>query len=101
MVTNIQPTSTVSDSNLDRGSEKGAPVKTPAKVEPEAPPPAATPTRGDLRLVIDKDQSGLLFIYKLVDPDTGDVVVEIPRHELRKLGEAPDYRAGSVVSAKV
>ena len=52
-------------------------------------------------MVIDKDPSGLLFVYKLIDPDTGKVVVELPRHELRKLGEAADYRAGSVVSTEV
>ena len=52
-------------------------------------------------MVIDKDESGLLFIYKLIDPNTGKVVVEIPRHELRKLGESPSYRAGSVVSTEV
>ncbi|MEO6339893.1 MAG: hypothetical protein ABIO39_07645 [Caulobacteraceae bacterium] len=51
--------------------------------------------------MIDKDETGLLFIYKLIDPDTGNVVIELPRHELRKLGEAPDYRAGSVVSTEV
>jgi hypothetical protein len=102
MVTNIQPTPTVSDSNLERGSEKGRPAKaSPAKVAPEAPPAPAAAPRGDLRLVIDRDQSGLLFVYKLIDPDTGNVVIEIPRHELRKLGEAPDYRAGSVISAEV
>ena len=102
MVTNIQPTPTVSDSNLGRGSEKGAPAKAPpVKAESDVQPAAAVPSHGDLRLVIDKDESGLLFVYKLVDPNTGNVVVEIPRHELRKLGEAPDYRAGSVVSAEV
>jgi len=104
MVTNIQPTPTVSDSNLERGSEKGRPQTAPAlKATPEAPPAPAPPpaqTKGDLRLVIDKDESGLLFVYKLIDPNTGKVVTEIPRHELRKLGEAPDYRAGSVVSTE-
>lgn len=102
MVTNIQPTPTVTDSNLDRGSEKGRPTKaiTP-KATPETPASEPAPARGDLRLVIDKDESGLLFVYKLIDPDTGKVMVEIPRHELRKLGEAPDYKAGSVVSTEV
>ncbi len=51
-------------------------------------------------MVIDRDKSGLVFIYKLIDPETGNVVIEIPRHELCKLGEAPDYRAGSVVSTE-
>jgi len=98
MINNIQPAPAVSDSNLERNAEKGA-GNQPAPNQPakDSPPAEASTSRSDLRLVIEKDQSGILFIYRLIDPDTGNVIVEIPREDLRKLGEAPNYRAGSVV----
>ena len=101
MINSIQAPAAVSDSNLERSSEKGPENQSPPTQPAKDPPPAkSSPSNSDLRLVIEKDEAGILFIYRLIDPDTGKVVVEIPREELRKLGEAPNYRAGSVVSTE-
>jgi hypothetical protein len=98
MINNIQANQPVSDSNLERSPQKGAENQSPPPVAAkEANSTTTSLERSDLRLVIEKDEAGILFVYRLIDPTTGNVVVEIPRKDLRKLGEAPNYRAGSVV----
>jgi flagellar protein FlaG len=101
MTGNIQPTPAVVDSNLDRSSTQpqGKPLQQ-RRTNTESVPSQPESKPSDLRLVIEKDEAGILFVYRLIDPVTGNVVVEIPRNELKKLGEQADYTAGSVVRTK-
>jgi flagellar protein FlaG len=101
MTSNISPASPVGDSNLDRSpaKEKGGPTQQ-SRPKAESAPAKPESKSTDLRLVIEKDEAGILFVYRLIDPVTGNVVVEIPRNDLKKLGEGPNYTAGSVVSTR-
>jgi len=62
-------------------------------VQPAAPAP-------DLRLNIDRDQGSGQFVYKFVDPQTGQVIEQIPDEALLKLRASAKYIAGSVVNTK-
>jgi flagellar protein FlaG len=71
--------------------------------QPDAPAAAAVQEPlniQDLRLVIEEDQSAGSYVYKTIDPRTGKVIAQIPREELLKLKEKPDYRPGSVINAQ-
>lgn len=67
-----------------------------------APQPAALPVAPapDLRLNIDRDQASGEFVYKFVDPQTGQVIAQIPDAEMLKLRAAAEYSAGRVVDTK-
>ncbi len=52
----------------------------------------------DLRLVIEDDKAAGSYVYKTINPITGQVVSQIPREELLRLREAADYKPGSVFS---
>lgn len=60
-------------------------------------PIADTP---DLRLVIEEDKASGSYVYKTVDIRTGHVVQQIPREEILRLKETPDYAPGAVVNAR-
>ena len=51
----------------------------------------------DLRLVIEDDKAAGSFVYKTINPITGEVVSQIPREQLLKMREDPAYRPGSIV----
>lgn len=101
MTSNIQPPLSIGDSNLERHptQEKGPAVQQ-SRPKAESAPAKPESKSNDLRLVIEKDEAGILFVYRLIDPVTGSVVVEIPRNELKRLGERANYQAGDVVSTK-
>jgi flagellar protein FlaG len=78
----------------------------------QTPGPAVAPTSGDsqaastpidvqsnLRLVIEDDKAAGSYVYKTINPATGQVVSQIPREQLLQLREAPDYSPGSVINA--
>lgn len=53
------------------------------------------------RLVIEEGPQSGVFVYKILDRVTGEVVKQMPREEvLRMMGEAR-YRAGSVIDTTV
>ena len=55
--------------------------------------------QSDLRLVIEDDKAAGSYVYKTVNPVTGQVVSQIPREQVLLLREALDYTPGSVISA--
>ena len=83
----------------------GAQAQRPPKpIEPERKPakaigkPAADAHQ---RLVIREGTADGLFIYTILDPASGEVMMQIPREELEKFGARPDFEAGQVVDTKV
>jgi flagellar protein FlaG len=87
----------------------GIPTDVPAPTSAPTPPSKAgasqTPApqsdnQADLRLVIEEDQAAGTYVYKTVDPVTGKVVSQIPREQLLKMRETPDYTPGSIVNAR-
>ncbi len=53
------------------------------------------------RLVIEEGPKSGVFVYKLLDRVTGEIVKQIPREEIvRMMGEGR-YRAGSVINTTV
>ena len=55
--------------------------------------------QADLRLVIEDDKAAGSYVYKTINPVTGQVVSQVPREQLLLMREAPDYKPGSVVNA--
>ena len=82
----------------DPASPQFQTAPTPAPSEPEAP---QGPDPVDVRLVIEVDQASGSFIYKTIDRRTGEVVLQLPRAEVLKMREGPQYEAGSVIRTKV
>jgi hypothetical protein len=80
----------------DPGAEAARAVAAPAASAP--PQPSAGP---DLRLNIVHDQASGLFVYKFVDPTTGNVVHQFPDEALIKLRTAAEYAAGRLISTRV
>ncbi|HTX50610.1 MAG TPA: hypothetical protein VME40_14585, partial [Caulobacteraceae bacterium] len=76
---------------------------TSAPVEPGSGDSQASNTpidvQADLRLVIEDDKAAGSYVYKTVNPVTGQVVSQIPREQVLLLREALDYTPGSVISA--
>ncbi|MDE2487859.1 MAG: flagellar protein FlaG [Alphaproteobacteria bacterium] len=64
---------------------------------PVVQPPAPTQ---DLRLNIERDQASGQFIYKFVDPKTGQVIQQIPNEEILRMRTAAEYAAGRVVDTR-
>jgi len=64
--------------------------------QPKAPElsPASPPMT---RLVIEEIGHTGRFIYKLLDPVSGEVVVQLPREEIVRLSELDNYAAGAVI----
>lgn len=72
-----------------RAEERSAPRGEPRSDQP------------DLRLIIEENEAVGSYVYKTVDRRTGEIVSQIPREEVLKLRERPDYEAGELVSTKV
>src|SRR5579871_4482561 len=78
--------------------------QTPAPAKPTgtsqaASPPTPLDVQPDLRLVIEDDKAAGSYVYKTINPITGEVVSQIPREELLRMRQAPDYKPGSVISS--
>jgi flagellar protein FlaG len=81
----------------------------PFQREPEAPAPhaeaqaaAAEPAEtADVRLIIEHAEDGDGFLYPTVDHRTGEVLRQLPRERLLKLGQASDYAAGALIKTRV
>jgi flagellar protein FlaG len=54
----------------------------------------------DLRLIIEEDQASGACIYKTVNRRTGEVILQLPREDILKLGEGAEYVAGGVIRTK-
>ena len=62
----------------------------------EARSESLEPQPGDLRLVIEQDESSGTFIYKTVDRRTGETLQILPREDVLKLKQAAAYDPGTV-----
>jgi flagellar protein FlaG len=49
------------------------------------------------RLVIEEDQASGAFIYKTLNRNTGEVILQYPREEVLKLKERANYKAGAII----
>jgi flagellar protein FlaG len=61
------------------------------------PPQQATSAQ---RLVIQAGAQTGVFVYTILDRLTGQILVQIPREEVIKLANRPDYSAGTVIDTK-
>jgi flagellar protein FlaG len=96
---NITASGSVADSTY--GSTPQPAADTAAAAASSSSDQDSTPDPADLRLVIEDDQAAGSYVYKTIDPRTGQVVQQFPREQILKLREALDYSAGSVIKAKV
>lgn len=53
------------------------------------------------RLVIEEGPQAGVFIYKLLDRVSGEVVKQMPREEVVRMMEEGRYRAGSVIDTTI
>jgi len=60
----------------------------------------APQSANDIRLIIEKAAHAPEYVYKLVDATTGDVIVELPREQVVKAAESPNYTSGSVIDTR-
>jgi flagellar protein FlaG len=63
-------------------------------------PAAPTTDQADLRLIIEEDEASGTYVYKTINRVTGEVVLQLPRDDILRLREAPDYVAGVVIRTK-
>jgi flagellar protein FlaG len=54
------------------------------------------PTARD-RLVIEKGPAPGTFVYKTLNPETGEVVQQLPREDVVRLKDQPEYGPGKVI----
>jgi len=99
MIKTVPPSAVVAKAALDPGFQRGSGQGD--QHSGHHPEDGAHPAaHRNLRLAIETDASGDGFVYRLVDPRTGEVVAEISREDLRRLSQAASYRAGAVVSTE-
>ncbi|MBU2136050.1 MAG: flagellar protein FlaG [Alphaproteobacteria bacterium] len=79
--------------------ERPAP-QAPGVAREVAPRPAPKSEQADLRLIIEEDAAVGAYVYKTIDRHTGEVVSQIPREEVLKMRDRPEYEVGDVVSTK-
>jgi flagellar protein FlaG len=54
----------------------------------------------DLRLIIEEAGEPGHYVYTIVDRRTGKIVSQLPRDQILRLREEPDYSAGAVFDGK-
>ena len=53
--------------------------------------------QSQFRLIIEEDQASGAFVYKTLDRNTGEVVLQFPLEEMLKLKDRAAYQAGTVI----
>ena len=86
-----------------------APEPTPVQ-SAQAPAPANQGTSqapatqsdddADLRLVIEDDKAAGSYVYVTINSATGKVVSQVPREQLLKMREDPNYKPGSIIDKR-
>jgi flagellar protein FlaG len=61
---------------------------------------AAVSEEADLRLQIEEDKAGGVYVYKIINRRTGEVVQQMPREEVLRLRDNTAYLAGGVIRTK-
>ena len=72
----------------------------PANQGTSQAPATQTGSDADLRLVIEDDKAAGSYVYVTINSVTGKVVSQIPREQLLKMREDPDYKPGSVIDKR-
>ena len=72
----------------------------PSLTAPGSEERAAAGDEADLRLVIEEDEASGAFVYKTIDRRTGEVVQQLPREQVLRMGRQADYHAGGVIRTK-
>jgi flagellar protein FlaG len=83
----------------DVASAQPAQAPTPAGAGTSQAPATPTGSQADTRLVIEDDKAAGSYVYVTINPATGKVISQVPREQLLKMREDPDYRPGSVVNS--
>lgn len=85
--------------NLTSASEPTVDLNRPTPVEapPAAPPPPNLANQSNFRLIIEEDQATGSFVYKTLNRDTGEVIVQFPREQVLKLKAEARYQAGAII----
>ncbi|HZZ87032.1 MAG TPA: flagellar protein FlaG [Caulobacteraceae bacterium] len=96
-MSNTAPVSAVSS---EITAAQSAPVVSQASPGKSQAPSTQNDASADLRLVIEEDKAAGSYVYKTVDPITGKVISQVPREELLKMRDAPDYRPGALVDSR-
>jgi flagellar protein FlaG len=96
----MSSTAPVSGIPLDVPPAQPAPATTPAAPGTSQAPSTQSDAQADLRLVIEDDKAAGSYVYKTINPITGKVISQIPREELLKMREAPDYKPGTIVDSR-
>ncbi len=91
---NIAPTSSIAGQGAFQLPTAGR------AAEVARPAEAKTPQVADLRLVIEEDEASGAIVYKTLDRRTGEVVRQLPREEVLKLKEHPDYEPGEIADSR-
>jgi flagellar protein FlaG len=91
-------TAPISGISPDVTPAQPAPATTQAAAGSQAPP-TQSEAQADLRLVIEEDKAAGSYVYKTIDPTTGKVISQLPREQLLKMREAPDYKPGTIVDS--
>ncbi len=81
------------------------PVAKPASADAPPPTAAVTPaskssSEDSQRLTISEGHEPGVLIYTILDRASGLVLLQIPRPEVEKLANRPDYTAGKVIDTK-
>ena len=61
--------------------------------------PLPSQDHADLRLFIEKDEEAGIFVYRIIDRRTGELVQQFPREEVLRLKDDPGYGPGTVIDA--
>jgi flagellar protein FlaG len=85
-------------SRVEPTAETKAPVRPEAEAKAKAQTPAPQERPPSTRLMI--EDVGGRFVYTVLDRVTGQVLAQIPRDELQKLGDLDDYAAGAVIDTQ-
>jgi flagellar protein FlaG len=96
----MSSTAPVSGVSSDVTAAPSAPTVIEAAAGKSQAPSTQSDAPADLRLVIEEDKAAGSYVYKTVDPISGKVISQIPREELLKMREAPDYRPGAIVDSR-
>jgi flagellar protein FlaG len=75
-------------------------VPAPAQGTAPSAAPQGQAAPANLRLVIEDDKAAGCYVYLTIDPVTGTVVAQIPREQLLRMRESPDYTPGSVFDSR-
>jgi len=58
------------------------------------------PDEAEMRLVIEMDKASGSYVYKTINRLTGEVLSQLPRAEVLKLRNEPQYTAGDVIKTE-